>query len=768
MTAPSRSYLGPLLIIDALFFVFGFVIWVNSVLIAFFKQAFNLSTVGSNLVAFAFFISYTAMAVSSSAVLKRTGFKNGMLLGLGIMAIGTLVFVPAAEALSYPQFLVGLFLIGIGLTVLQTPSNPYVTILGPRESAAQRISFMGVANKPAGIASQFKQHSRAIKKWVIQAYMRFIAFFIPTKPAKFAIKTNLIFHQSLLPMTFSLRKLLMMLILLGAFAVRANAQVERDPGGFITGKVTSAEDGTPIPGASIVVKGTSRGTNSDASGNFRIQANTGQQLRISFIGTQTKDVTVGNATTVTIQLAQETGTLNEVVVTALNINVEKRQLGYAVTEVKGDDLANSQRDNFVNALQGRVAGLQVGTSSGMPGASSGIIIRGVNSISGNNQPLYVVDGMPIDNRTAQNNQFVAGGITGQSTENRNIDFSNRAQDINPNDIEKITILKGPEAAALYGVDAANGAILITTKKGKAGQGKITYTGTYTLQKVGALPEVQRVYGQGNNGVTQNTSFNAFGPRYAENTPLFDNGAGFLRDGTGQRHNISFDGGSDRYTYRLSAGYFNSQGVIPTTNYKRLNISLGGTAKITNKLSIESTLQYINTDNIKVSKGTNSFLLGLVSWPANDDMSAYLNPDGSRRRVTTASSEIENPYFDVFKNKLQDKGNRSITNISLNYAFTDWLNLTGRVGLDVYSTQYLFMYHPESNRSGGIIGGALDQATDNNRTLTSQYVLSAKKKFGKLNLSGLVGQALYDFNYTSLATRGEKFLDPNFISINNTD
>ncbi|WP_019986409.1 sugar MFS transporter [Rudanella lutea] len=155
-TAPasSKSYLGPLLIIGALFFVFGFVTWVNSVLIAFFKQAFNLSTVASNLVAFAFFISYTVMAIPSSAVLRRTGFKNGMSVGLGIMALGTLIFVPAASSVSYPMFLAGLFLIGIGLTVLQTASNPYVTILGPRESAAQRISFMGIANKLAGIASQ--------------------------------------------------------------------------------------------------------------------------------------------------------------------------------------------------------------------------------------------------------------------------------------------------------------------------------------------------------------------------------------------------------------------------------------------------------------------------------------------------------------------------------------------------------------------------------------------------------------------------------------
>lgn len=156
-TAPpkTQNYTGPLLIIGALFFVFGFVTWVNSVLIAFFKQAFDLSTVGSNLVAFAFFISYTLMAIPSSALLKRTGFKNGMSAGLLVMAVGTIIFVPAAKALSYPLFLVGLFLIGIGLTVLQTASNPYATILGPRESAAQRISFMGVANKLAGICSQF-------------------------------------------------------------------------------------------------------------------------------------------------------------------------------------------------------------------------------------------------------------------------------------------------------------------------------------------------------------------------------------------------------------------------------------------------------------------------------------------------------------------------------------------------------------------------------------------------------------------------------------
>ncbi len=519
----------------------------------------------------------------------------------------------------------------------------------------------------------------------------------------------------------------------------------------------------------MVVRGSTRGTTTDANGNFRIPATRGQVLRISFIGTTTQDVTIGNADVINVALKQEANALNEVVVTALGIEREKRQLGYAVTEVAGQDLANSQRDNFLNAIQGRVAGVQVGTSSGMPGSSSSVIIRGINSLSGNNQPLYVVDGMPISNNTISSNNFASSrAASGQSTENRTVDFSNRAQDINPNDIETITILKGPEAAALYGVEAANGAIVITTKKGRSGQGRISYTNSFTWQQTGPLPKTQRVYGQGNNGVSNNTNFNAFGPRIPENDTLYNNAENFLRTGTGQRHNLSFDGGTDRYTYRLSAGYTSSEGVIPTTDYKRLNITLGGTAKLTDKLSLESTIQYINTDNRKVSKGANSFLIGMLSWPVTDDMSNYLNPDGSRRRATVGNTEVENPYFDINKNLLRDRGNRVVTNVGGNYTVADWLTLSARVGLDAFSTQYLIKYHPESNRSGGVIGGALDQATDNNRTLTAQYFATLKRTFGKLDASLLVGQAIYDYRYEVLATRGEKFLDPNFTSINNTD
>ena len=562
----------------------------------------------------------------------------------------------------------------------------------------------------------------------------------------------------------SLRRCFLLVVMLGLSLGGVLAQNRE-----IRGKITAADNNAPVPGASVVVLGSARGTTADAEGNYRIQANAGQTLRFSFIGSKSEDKLVGNADVIDVSMAPDAGNLNEVVVTALNISRQSRELGYSAPVVKGADLSASQRDNFINALQGRVAGLQVATSSGMPGSSSTVLIRGVNSISSSNQPLYVIDGMPISNNTAASNSFVASKNSSTSFENRTVDFSNRAQDINPNDIETITVLKGPEAAALYGVDAANGAIIITTKKGRAGQGRITYGSTLSFQVPGPMPKTQRVYGQGNNGVTQNSSFNAFGPRFNESDTLYNNAEGFLQTGLGQRHNLAFDGGSDRYTYRFSAGYLSSQGVVPTTSLKRLNLTLGGTAKITDKLAIESTIQYINTDNVKVSKGTNSFLLGLLSWPINSDIRVYIDPvTGLRKTATSANSETENPYFDVNKNQLRDRINRVITNVGINYAFTDWLTFTGRVGLDVYSANYLIKYHPQSFRAGGVIGGSLDQATDNGRVFTGQYFVTAKKQFGKISTSFRVGQAIYDNETNVLATRGEKFLNPEFTSINNTD
>ena len=393
--------------------------------------------------------------------------------------------------------------------------------------------------------------------------------------------------------------------------------------------------------------------------------------------------------------------LDEVVVTAMGIRQEKRSLGVSTTEVKGPEIAQTQRDNFVNGLQGRVAGVTVTGTSGMPGSSSSIVIRGINSISGNNQPLFVIDGLPISNNTFGSTNagpnLVADKNSGSSFNNRTIDFQNRAGDLNPDDIESMTILKGPEAAALYGVEAANGAILITTRKGRTGQGRVTYSANFTLEKVGALPELQNVYSKGSNGIP-GLVLGSFGPAYGERDTLYNNYQGFFQDGFAQRHNLGFEGGTDRYTFRLSGAYSTRRGVVPTTKYDRLNVSLNGTAKLTDRLSATATLQYINSTNVKVSRGQNSFLLGMLVWPLNRNMADYLNADGTRKTLTANASEIENPYFDVNKNFLQDKTNRMLSNISLDYRLTDHLSLVGQIGLDVYASQYLIKYHPESNLS----------------------------------------------------------------------
>ena len=396
----------------------------------------------------------------------------------------------------------------------------------------------------------------------------------------------------------------------------------------------------------------------------------------------------------------------------------------------------------------------------MPGSSVSIILRGINSLSGSNQPLFVIDGLPVDNQTLHGNSFVT------KLENRNIDFTNRISDINPEDIESLTILKGPEAAALYGIDAANGAIIITTKKGKSGQGSITYTFNYGIERVGRLPDIPNVYDRGSNGVETNV-FSYFGPKYAPGTKFYNNMDDFFRTGKVQKHNISFEGGNERITYRLSGGFSRTEGIVPVTKYDRINVSLNASAQILPKLKSETSLQYVYSYNDKVSKGNNSFYLAMLSWPQDDDMSVYLNPNGSRRRITTGT-EIENPFFDVHKNVLNDKTNRFITNLALIYDPATWLTLTGRAGADVYSTNSFFLYHPESNRTSA--GGSLDQGNTNVRNITVNYFATARKNFigNRLKTTLRLGSSIYDWSSTTNSVRGERFIELDFKSLNNTD
>jgi len=242
----------------------------------------------------------------------------------------------------------------------------------------------------------------------------------------------------------------------------------------ISGTVTDAQDGSPLIGATVLVVGTTNGTVTDLDGKYSIQASAGQVLRFSYTGYSSKDFTVAASNAIDMQLESEATALQEIVVTALGIKEDKKKLSYSVQEVKGDQLYDTGRDNFLVSLQGRVAGLNMTPSSGQAGASVSIQLRGPSSIDGNNQPLFVVDGLPIDNRT-----FSQGALVSDQP-NRTADYLNRAGDINPADIESVTVLKGPEAAALYGIDASSCAIIITTRKGAAGKGRINYDNLFPV------------------------------------------------------------------------------------------------------------------------------------------------------------------------------------------------------------------------------------------------------------------------------------------------
>lgn len=531
----------------------------------------------------------------------------------------------------------------------------------------------------------------------------------------------------------------------------------------ITGKVTSAEDNNPIPGASVIVRGTTRGTTTDATGAYRIQAQKGQSLRISFIGTTTQDVAVGNSDVLNVSLKAEANALNEVVVTALGIKQERRSLGYAVTEVKGDQLAETQRENFLTSLQGRVPGLQMSTTSGLPGASVQIQLRGVNSIGGDNSPLFVVDGLPINNSTFSQGALVSDGP------NRNSDYMNRGADINPNDIESITVLKGPEAAALYGINAAAGAIIITTKKGKAGRSNVNYDNVFRVDHVYRYPQAQTTYGRGSLGTFTPTALAFFGPKYAEGTPVFDNPRAFFRDAFTQRHNLTFDGGSEKLTYRASSSYTNAQGTIPNTGSQILNLSLNLTSTISSKLEITPSLQYTNNKIQKQVAGTLGYLVNLLTWPANDDVTNYLNVDGSRRRIVTeASGELDNPLFNVNRNQASDQTNRTIGRLGVKFDPTSWLNITGRIGTDLVATSGNNFIHPETNEGIGR-RGAIENYNQNSRILTSNVLAMVRKSFNdKVKLSLLVGGDLYDSREQTTATYGENLYIADYNSSNNTD
>jgi len=556
---------------------------------------------------------------------------------------------------------------------------------------------------------------------------------------------------------------------------------------ILKGKVTSQEDGLPMPGVNILIKGTAIGTSTDADGGFSLTApDEGATLVFSFIGYVTQEISVTSAeTTLSVSMKADVATLSEVVVTALGIEKSKSAVAYSVTEVKGEDFTQARENNVANALSGKVAGVNATGLSTGPGGSSRVIIRGNGSVTGNSQPLYVINGMPMDNSVPGGSSLPNGlGLT------QSVDRGDGIAAINPDDIESITVLKGGTAAALYGSRGANGVILITTKKGKAQKGVgIEYNSIFTLEKVSVFPDYQYEYGQGDGGVkpttlaaAQTTGRRSFGSKIDGSTDYVaadglthpyvaqkDNLKNFYQTGTTFTNTLAFSGGTDAILYRLSLSNLNAKSILPNSFYDRKTANLNISAKLSDRLRIESVMQFnLETGNNRPSAGD---ALGNPNWTpyevANTVDIRWLSPGydaNGNENIWNDAAIATNSYFVVNKFKETDTKNRFIGQASVAYDILKNLTIKGTVTRDFYNynftnvmptgTQYVF---------NGQYAAIKSDVAETNGMFTATYKTQIASKFG---LSAMVGTNSRKFENKEIDLNGQSFIQPYFYSYTN--
>ena len=521
----------------------------------------------------------------------------------------------------------------------------------------------------------------------------------------------------------------------------------------ISGVITEKSTGLPIPGVSIAIKGAASGTQSNTEGKFALAAKAGDILRITFIGYSTREVTVNsNQTTLNIALEETQNSLNEVVVTALNITREKKSLGYAVQELKSKDISEAKETNLVNALSGKVAGVQVTNSQGDMG-SSRIIIRGETSISGNNQPLFIIDGVPVDNTQ---NLGSAGSR----------DFANTISDINSEDIESMSVLKGPNAAALYGSRAAAGVVLITTKKGKGSKGLgISINSNTSFSSLLVLPDYQNSFGQGSNGQFSYVDGKgggindgvdeSWGPRLdGRLIPQFnsngvavpfvahpDNVRSFFNTGVTLNNGIAFSGTGDKYDFRLSYNNLDQTGVIPNSSQSKNSFLFNLGYKITPKLTLNTYANFVNSsaDNLPGSGGKRATSTMLqFTWFGRqvdvDQLKTYQDALGNN--INWNNSYYSNPYFVAYENTVGQVRNRLIGSVELNYKIIDGLSANFRTGNDYYTDRRKIKIAYGTN--GTPFGSYEEDAYTFNENNTEARLDYTKKLNKDFNLDILLG------------------------------
>jgi len=529
----------------------------------------------------------------------------------------------------------------------------------------------------------------------------------------------------------------------------------------LNGTILSAEN-TPLRGVTVKVRGLDRSTQTDASGNFSIVARKGQVLQLTYVGYDAGEVTVGDVNTISFRMRAADNVL-ETVTVAMDVKRKPKELGYSVQTVSGTEVAQTQRENFVNGLQGRVSGLTINPTSGAAGASSQIVLRGFNSLSLSNQPLFVIDGIIVDNSTVNEG---SGGGTGvglaSDRTNRNNDYSNRMSDINPNDIESITVLKGPEATALYGSQASSGAVIITTKKAKSNKLALQYDNSFRVQSITRYPETLDNYMNGQNGVP-GSIFRYFGPENSENTPYFDNKRAFFKTGFAQTHNIGADFGIKNSIFRASGSYYDQAGVVPNNNFKRITARISNTTKIGKFLELIPSLSYTRSENDKVLRSAGGYLLGLLVWPSDQDILNYQDEFGNKLRLFENSNLsdnefVDNPLFNVNANQSRDVTNRYVTTLGVNLNPFPWLTVAGRFGYDQYQTNGYTRYHPQSFYISKATLGQQDNFYRRYNGYNHTITATGRKTMGDFSVRVMGGTMWQDYQTKMFAVAGNGLID----------
>ena len=577
----------------------------------------------------------------------------------------------------------------------------------------------------------------------------------------------------------------------------------------VTGQVISAEDNQPVIGAAIVVKGTTIGTITDFDGKFSLDVpNDAKSVMVSYVGLKGREIPI--TAVMNIKLESDSHALDEVVVTAMGISREKKSLGYAIQEVGSEELTKAGQINVTGALSGKVAGVQVNQFGGSVGASSRISVRGNSSLAADQQPLIVLDGVPIANDTQRSGDNTYNGV----------DYGSGLNDINPEDIESMTVLKGG-SAALYGMRAGNGVILITTKSGKKGSGvKVSYDGNFTIDRISTVPKLQNSYGQGNNGDEWHWKQNApdlsyqeyaekYGFNWVDGTngindfydeswgPRLDAGLNLVQyDSNGQKapwvsrpnnikdffqtgysmnHTISLSANSEKSTTRASISYRDQKGTVPNTDQKRYSAQLNSFFKLNNYISYDMSASYTRTqsDNLVAQGyGGNNPINSLFAWSGRQINMKTLkenwdqkDANGNYTYYNWNTNYHMNPYFNVNENTNSYQRDRIFGKTSLYYQPFEFLKFEGRAGVDYYNSQSFERHYID--RSDWTKGG-FTQINTKNTELNLDFIASFNKTFGDFNITAMAGANYRDLSWEDARIGATALTIPGVYTIANKD